>query len=169
MKSWVLKKFQDDGGKPLQLINASAKDLPGPFAIDTNGQQLPFDPNSVLYLTKISDGGLKVDFDYSDGKASVHKSFAFGRDSYLADVKSSILENNTLVPHVLMWRGGFGDQKIHNAAGVEHTTHYDAGASKLITKTPKDAKNGPVTDTGVFTFGGLEDTFFAAVALPMKG
>ena len=38
--------------------------------------------------------------------------------------------------------------------------HYDAGASKLITKTAKDAKNGPFTDSGNYTFGGLEDRFF---------
>ena len=180
IKSWVLKKFQDDEGKPLQLIDTEAINppanlstganfiLPAPFSIDLNGQKLPFDPNTVLYQPKISNGGLTLEFDYSDGKAAVHKSFAFERNSYLSEIKSSALENGMPVPEFLMWRGGFGDSKIQNAASVEHTTHYDAGASKLITKTPKDAKNGPVTDSGNFTFGGLEDTFFAAVALPAK-
>jgi YidC/Oxa1 family membrane protein insertase len=168
IKSWVLKKFKDDDGKPLQLINSAAKDLPSPISLDLSGQKLPFDPNSVLYLTKVMDGGLTVNFDYADGNAAVHKSFVFGRDSYLADVKSSVTEGNTLVPALLMWRGGFGDPRIRNAASVEHTTHYDTAAGKLITKTPKDAKNGPITDAGNFSFGGLEDTFFAAVALPAK-
>jgi YidC/Oxa1 family membrane protein insertase len=168
IKSWVLKKYQDDAGKPLQLINPAAKDLPSPFSIELNGQSLPFDPNKVLYLPKISDGGLSVEYNYSDGRAAVHKSFTFRQDSYLADVKSSVLLNNTPVPHFLTWRGGFGDQKVRNAASLEHTTHYDASNSKLITKTAKDAKNGPVTDAGNFTFGGMEDNFFASVALPLK-
>ena len=34
VKSWVLKKFQDDSGKPLQLVNSYANDVPLPFAID---------------------------------------------------------------------------------------------------------------------------------------
>jgi YidC/Oxa1 family membrane protein insertase len=168
VRSWVLKKYQDESGKPLELINPSAKDLSSPFAIDLSGQYLPFDPNKVLYLPKISGGGLTVEYDYSDGKASVHKSFVFSKDSYLADVKSVILLNGTPVTSFLTWRGGFGDPKVRNAAAVEHTTHYDAGAGKLITKTAKDAKNGPVTDSGNFTFGGLEDNFFATVALPAK-
>jgi YidC/Oxa1 family membrane protein insertase len=168
IKSWVLKKYQDDSGKPLQLINPSSKELSSPFAIDLSGQYLPFDPNTVLYVPKVSGGGLTVEYDYSDGKASVHKSFIFSKDSYLSDIKSSILLNNTPVQHFLTWRGGFGDSKVRNAASVEHTTHYDASAGKLITKNAKDAKNGPVTDSGSFTFGGLEDNFFATVALPAK-
>jgi YidC/Oxa1 family membrane protein insertase len=168
IKSWVLKKYQDDAGNPLQLINPSARDLASPFALDLNGQSLPFDPNKVLYLPKVSNGGLTIEYDYSDGKASVHKAFVFLRDSYLADVKSSVVLNNTPIVCFLTWRGGFGDQKVRNAASVQHTTHYDAAASKLITKTAKDAKNGPVTDSGNFTFGGMEDNFFASVALPAK-
>jgi len=44
---------------------------------------------------------------------------------------------------------------------------YDASAGKLVKKSAKDAKNGPITDSGNYTFGGLEDNFFAAVALPV--
>jgi YidC/Oxa1 family membrane protein insertase len=169
-KSWVIKKYKDESGKPLQIINPSVagSNVPEPFAIETEGQKLSFDPNTVLYRTNVINGGLTVEFDYSDGKSAVHKSFTFRRDSYLADVKSSVTENNIPVPHLLLWRGGFGDPKIRNAYSIEHTVYYDAAASKLKTNTAKDAKNGPVTNTGNFTFGGLEDTFFAAVALPAK-
>lgn len=169
VKSWVLKKFQDNDLKPLELINKSANNVPLPFTIETTGQKLTVDPNAVLYQAKPTADGVGIVYEFSDGKTTIHKSFQFGRDSYLADVKSQILENNTPVPHVLMWRGGFGDQKVRSAASTEHTVRYDASASKLITKTTKDAKNGPITDTGNYTFGGLEDNFFAAVALPGDG
>jgi YidC/Oxa1 family membrane protein insertase len=112
IKSWVLKKYQDDAGKPLQLINTAVpadKDLPAPFSIELNGQSLPFDPNKVLYLARVSDGGLAIDYSYSDGRAAVHKQFTFRQNSYLADVKSSVLLNGTPVPHFLTWRGGFGE------------------------------------------------------------
>src|SRR6185437_9016053 len=99
----------------------------------------------------------------------IRKSFQFGHDSYLANLKSEVSVNGSLVPCFLMWRGGFGDLGVHNAASSQHTVRFDAGSNKLITKTAKDAKNGPVTDSGNYMFAGLEDTFFAAVALPAEG
>ncbi len=138
------------------------------------GQKLPFDPNTVLYQSSRSPNGTGIAFEFSDAGTTIRKSFDFTNQSYLAEIKSVVLQNNTPVPHLLMWRGGFGDQKVRNAYSTEHTVRYDLGAiapterrtGKLITKTTKDAKNGPVTDTGYYTFAGLEDNFFAAVALP---
>jgi YidC/Oxa1 family membrane protein insertase len=166
VKSWVLKHYRDDSGKPLQLVNTAATDVPLPFTIEVTGQKLSFDPNTVLYRPTVLANGTGIAYEFSDGHTTIRKSFQFSKDSYLADVKSIVLENNTPVPHLLMWRGGFGDQKVHNAAVTEHTVRYDTSAGKLVTKTVRDAKNGPVTDTGNYTFGGLEDNFFAAVALP---
>jgi YidC/Oxa1 family membrane protein insertase len=172
VKSWVLKKYQDEAGKPLQLINELAfggqagNNVPLPFAIDTKDQKLTFDPNTVLYEATGTPDGTGIDYEYSDGKTSVRKSFHFGKDTYLAEVKSTVTQGSTLIPHFLAWRGGFGDPKAFRASSTEHTVHYDGTAGKLVTKNPKDAKNGPVTDSGNFTFAGLEDNFFAAVALP---
>jgi YidC/Oxa1 family membrane protein insertase len=168
-KSWVLKKFNDDAGKPLELINLAAGNVPAPFSIDFTGQKPRFDPNKVLYEAKVSADGTSVDYEYSDGGATIRKSFVFSKDSYLATIKSTVVENNTPIPHVLTWRGGFGDQTVRAPSAAVHTVHYDTAASKLITKSAKDAKNGPFSDSGNFTFGGLEDNFFAAVALPAEG
>ncbi|HEX4165019.1 MAG TPA: membrane protein insertase YidC [Bryobacteraceae bacterium] len=165
-KSWVLKQFRNDDGKPLEVIANTANDIPLPFSLDLTGQKPAFDPNTVLYKPEVSADGLTVDYTYSDGKTVIHKSFAFLKDSYLSQIKSSVSMNGVPVPALLTWRGGFGDSKVRNAAATEHTVRYDATTSKLITKTTKDAKNGPVTDSGNYTFAGLEDTFFAAVALP---
>ena len=166
IKSWVLKKYQDAAGKPLELINSAAKDVPAPFSVQIKNQQITLDPNSGLYQQKSTTGGNGVEYEYSDGRTTVRKSFVFGPDSYLAEVKSQVTLNGTAIPHFLDWRGGFGDQKVRNAAGNQHTVRYDASAGKLVTKVPKDAKDGPITDSGNYTFAGLEDNFFAAVALP---
>ena len=175
IKSWVLKRYKDNAGKPLQLIgdstfvnqNGGARLLP--FMIDTRDRQLSVDPNTAFYRPTITDGGKTVAYEFSDGKTMIRKSFQFRQDSYLAEVRSTITQAGATVPHFLMWRGGFGDPKAFRAASTEHTVRYDASASKLITKTAKDAKNGPVTDSGNYTFAGLEDTFFAQVALPREG
>ncbi|HSU58217.1 MAG TPA: membrane protein insertase YidC [Bryobacteraceae bacterium] len=166
VKSWVLKNYKDDAGKPLQLTDPAATDVPSPFSLEISGAKPAFDPNTVLYQVKPAANGLGLDYEYSDGKTTIRKSFQFGKNSYLSNVKSVVLENGTPVPSALMWRGGFGDQKVRNASSIERTVRYDTIAKKLITKSSKDAKNGPITDTGNYAFGGLEDNFFAAVALP---
>ena len=175
IKSWVLKRYKDNAGKPLQLIgdDAFANQSGGvrllPFMVDSSDRKLSVDPNTVLYRAAVTDDHKSVTYEFSDGKTTIRKSFQFQQDSYLAEIRSAITEDGAEVPHFLMWRGGFGDPKAFRAASTEHTVRYDAGASKLITKTAKDAKNGPVTDSGNYTFAGLEDTFFAQVALPREG
>lgn len=169
--SWVLKKYKNEDGKPLQLINQQAvqQNLPLPFTIQIAGGKLPFDPNSVLYATKIDPDGLGIDFTYSNGNVTVEKDFHFGRSTYLTDIKSSVRNGSALVPFFLMWRGGFGDERAFRAATTQTTVRYDASDKKLITKTPKDAKDGPITAVGDEVFAGVEDKFFAMLALPPNG
>ena len=56
--------------------------------------------------------GLGIDFEFSDGRSTARKSFRFLRNSYLSQVSSEVRENNTGVPHLLAWRGGFGDLNV---------------------------------------------------------
>jgi YidC/Oxa1 family membrane protein insertase len=174
VKSWVLKRFKDAAGKPLQLVHQTAfggqnANVPPPFAIEIKDQRITVDPNAVLYRATPTSDGIGVDYDYSDGRTTIRKSFHFSKDSYLAEVQSSVVSGDTPVPHFLEWRGGFGDPKAFRASTTGRTVRYDASAGKLIEKTAKDAKNGEITDSGNYTFGGLEDNFFAAVALPRSG
>jgi YidC/Oxa1 family membrane protein insertase len=174
VKSWVLKRYMDGEGKPLQLVHQAAfgtqnASLPLPFSIEIKDQRITVDPNAALYQVTRAPEGIGVDYAYSDGRTTIHKSFHFNKNSYLAEVQSSVVSGDAPVPHFVEWRGGFGDPKAFRASTTGRTVHYDAGAGKLIEKTFKDAKNGTITDAGNYTFGGLEDNFFAAVALPPSG
>lgn len=173
IKSWVLKDYRDTAGKPLELINEQAfppgSDVPRPFSVQPIDHKLSFDPNAVLYQQNVSPDRTGIEYQFSDGKTTIRKSFQFNKTSYLSEVRSTITDGSTLIPHFLIWRGGFGDPKAFRAAATETTIRYDATASKLITKTVKDAKNGPVTDSGNYTFAGQQDNFFAEVALPRDG
>ncbi len=70
------------------------------------------------------------------------------------------------MPHLLAWRGGFGDSALPNSAVLQHSIHYDLAQSKLITQDAKSAKNGPVPASGSYSFAGIEDNYFAAAFLP---
>jgi YidC/Oxa1 family membrane protein insertase len=167
VRSWVLKDYKDRDGKPLELVNQVAlPKVPAPFALAFKNQAPATDPNTALFKADTSADGLKVSFEFSDGVASIKKAFQFDKKSYLVAVTSEVTQNGTLVPHLLTWRGGFGDAKVPNAIVAQHALYYDLPAAKLQVKQAKDAKDGPVSVSGQFSFLGLEDSYFCAVFLP---
>ncbi len=167
-QSWMLKKFLDSKGKPLELINTAVTgQVPLPFAVALkNGDQAPF--NDALFVAKPSADGLGIEYEYSDGTLHCTKSFRFTQNSYLSDIVSQVTDSGKGVPHRLEWRGGFGDSTVLNRTSAQQTVHYDVANTKLFTNPAKDAKNGPVSSVGNFSFLGIDDTFFAAVFLPRE-
>ncbi|MEO8132341.1 MAG: membrane protein insertase YidC, partial [Bryobacteraceae bacterium] len=157
----------DGKGNPLEVVNtAAAAKVYYPFAVQFKNQKPTTDLNQALFVGKKSADGLSVDFEYSNGKTTARKSFAFEKNRYLFNLSSEVLEGTTPVPHLLVWRGGFGDASVVNAAAGQHSLHFDTAQNKLIVQEAKSAKDGPVTNSGNFSFAGLEDTFFAAVVVP---
>jgi YidC/Oxa1 family membrane protein insertase len=167
VKSWILKKFKDHKDKPLDLVNTAAlAEVPAPFSIYFKNQQPANDPNAALFKVDSSDDNLSLNFEYSDGRSAVRKTFKFAKDSYRVNVTTQVTDNGIPVPHSIEWRGGFGDETVVNAPAEQKAVYYDLTNSKLLEKDPKEAKNGPVTFSGQFSFAGLEDKYFAGVFLP---
>jgi YidC/Oxa1 family membrane protein insertase len=175
VKSWVLKDYKDHNGKPLELVNTVALDkVPAPFSIEFKNQKPTTDPNTAIY--KASRDGDNLTFEFSDGRMDVKKTFEFGKESYLARVTSQASQNGVLLPHLVEWRGGFGDETIVNPALAQHALLFDPNAPRkwglfndqLQKKDAKEAKSGPVSTSGQYTFAGIEDGYFAGVYLPIS-
>ncbi len=166
VRSWILKAYKDQAQKPVDLVNSRAlAKVPGAFAVMVKGQSLAPDPNMALFQVQRPDD-LTATFQYSDGRVAVKKSFHFSQKSYLVKVSSEVSQNGAPLPHALAWRGGFGDSTIVNAANYQQAVYYDVGNSKLQELPVKNAKDGPVSSAGQYSFAGLEDAFFAGVYLP---
>jgi YidC/Oxa1 family membrane protein insertase len=167
VRSWILKAYKDHKGKPVDLANQKALEkVPAQLSLLFKNQAPSTDPNTALFHTDRSADGLSVNFEFSDGRSAVKKSFVFDKRKYLAHVTSQVTENGVMIPHSLQWRGGFGDPSVVNAASTEHTLYYDLSQQKLVVNDVKEAKNGPVSTSGQYSFAGLEDSYFAAVFLP---
>jgi len=167
VRSWELKKFKDHTGKPLQLVNTGAlSKVPAPFSLWMKDDKTASLVNYALFVQKPSPDGLGVDYEFSDGKTVCRKSFRFAKDSYLSQFSSEVTQNGTPAPHLVEWRGGFGDPTVLNRASAQHAVYYDVAQSKLKTNDAKAAKDGPVISSGSYSFAGLDDTFFAFVVLP---
>ena len=168
VKSWVLKKYKDSLGKPLDLVNpvSLAKGLELPFSYQFKDQKPAVDLNKELFVAKPGGDGLRIDFEFSDGKVVARKSFLFEKSTYLSRVSSEVTLSGVAIPHLFIWRGGFGDSTVPKAYAAQHSTYYDSAAEKLHVTDSKEGKDAPVVATGQFTFAGLEDAYFAAVILP---
>jgi len=170
VQSWILKKYVDSHHKPLEVVNTAAPSVIGyPFSLEFKNQKPAVDLNSALYAVKRSGDGLEVTFEFSDGKLLARKGFRFTKTSYQSQISSEVFDNGVAIPHLVQWRGGFGDMTVPSPVAAQHAVHYDSSAGKLILTNAKDAKNGPVTAVGAFSFAGMEDAYFTAVALPADG
>ena len=170
VRSWILKKYKDSSRNQLELVNfAAAPEAGYPFTLVFKNQKPATDVNNALYSVQYSPESLTATFEFSDGKVFARKIFQFAKDRYLAQVTTEVTDNGAPVPHLIAWRGGFGDMTVPSPSAAQHTIHYDSASGKLITQSAKDAKNGPVAATGAFSFAGMEDSYFTAVFLPSAG
>ena len=167
VRSWQLKKSLADG-KPLELVNtAAAVEDPFPFSLYMAGHKvLAKRLNAALYRKTVDPDGLGVTFDYSDGHTTVRKTFRFRKDSYLGQISSEVDTDGQPIDNSLEWRGGFGDFTLANSASKQQTIYFDLTANSLKEQTVSAAKNGPATNSGNFSFAGIEDGYFTAVFLP---
>jgi YidC/Oxa1 family membrane protein insertase len=163
--SWRLKEYRGPEG-PLELVNANAGSQVGyPMSVHpAPPAQLSVDLNQMLFAVEQSEDGRKLEFRYSDGKVRAHKTFSFNPASYVSTITSEIADGGNLVPHVLTWRGGFGDFPVDNPAGRMHSVYFDSAENELVLLEAKVGRDAPDFRTGRYQFAGIQDTYFAAVA-----
>jgi YidC/Oxa1 family membrane protein insertase len=165
VRSWRLKKYRGNDGKYLELVNLAAG-VEFPFSLYFPDKQPTAKVNWTYYTQTGDPDGLGVTYVFSDGETSVRKVFRFQKNSYLLQVSTEVSTGGQAVPHMIEWRGGFGDFTVTTAVADQHTLYFDVAQNKLIEQRASAAKNGPVTASGNFSFGGIADKFFAAVFLP---
>jgi len=175
VRSWILKKYTDRAGKPLELVNAASySKVAPPFSVVLRDDKAADALNYGLYEAKPSANGLGIQYTFSDGKNYALKTFQFSKSGYLPQVTTEVTVNGVPTEHLIQWRGGFGDPTVLNRTGEEHAVYFDPKESgtlgftqgKLFSKDAKSVKDGPSIATGDFSFAGLDDRFFAAVFLP---
>jgi YidC/Oxa1 family membrane protein insertase len=172
-KSWVLKKYFDDQGRPLELVHQAAAQLYGyPLSLWTYDENLRKQLASALYVS--SGGGTltapaNITCEYSDAGITVRKSFHFDH-SYVVKIETVVTQNGQPVRAFPAWPGGFGDQATPAAYAVATVDLYAGetnwhGGEKVIRRAIKDISGG-ATLNGPFAWAGAADQYFAAVFLP---
>ncbi|MDX2151290.1 MAG: membrane protein insertase YidC [Bryobacteraceae bacterium] len=170
VRSWVLKNYMDAAGKPVDVVNSAAANKVGyPLALWFKERKPNADLDRALYKTTVAEDGLSIAFEWSNGRVAAKKSLRFAKASYLTQIESTVTENGQQIPHLLAWRGGFGDASVPKAHTLQHVIFYDTQSGSLTVNDAGKAKDGPVVNGGQYSFAGIEDAYFAAVFLPEGG
>jgi YidC/Oxa1 family membrane protein insertase len=165
VKSWILKKYDDDHHKPLELVSRAAERYGYPLSLWTYDLTQRNKLNSALYVA--SDSGRlsapgQVSFEYADQTVAVRKTFSFDH-SYVLHVETSVLAQGSQVTAFPMWPTGFGDEASpasYAASRIEH--QYNNNTERLDIKKV----SGGATLPGPFNWAGVVDQYFAAVFIP---
>jgi YidC/Oxa1 family membrane protein insertase len=166
VKSWILKKYDDDKGQPLELVNAAASAKFGlPLSLWAYDETLRNKLNSVLYVSS-SPGTVtapaEISFEYADQDVTVIKKFRFDH-SYVVRVETSVHGKAGEVAAFPMWPAGLGDElspASYANGSVEY--QYNDKVERLAVKKVV----GSNTLKGPFHWAGVLDRYFGAIFLP---
>ncbi len=168
VKSWILKKYRDDKGNPLELVNAQAASKYGyPLSLWSYDEGLRKKLNEALYVASATGeqhAPASLTYEYSDSGTIVRKTFSFDH-SYVVKAETSVYVNGSPVQAYPAWPAGFGDQTTPASYAAARIDYQSGDTIERI-----DAKkvSGRNTMRGPFHWAGAVDQYFAAVFLPSQ-
>jgi YidC/Oxa1 family membrane protein insertase len=174
VKSWVLKKYKDDAGKPFDLVNQTvAAQLGNPLSFYTYDKELAKRLNEALYAGGEERHGASgaLSYEFSDGDVTVRKTFRADKD-YLLNVETEVVRNGQRVQALPQWPSGLGDQ-LAPVSFTKSTLDYQQG-NTVERKEPSSGGMfsskkwivGGLTVPGPFDWAALADQYFAVAFLP---
>ena len=165
VKSWVLKKYKDDKGQPLDLVNPATSNLGLPLSLFTYDDALRSKINSALYVvnptSQVAVPG-ELNFEFSDGSVSVHKTLRFDH-SYVVWLETEVTVNGKPAQAYPSWPAGFGDQ---GTAPSWASARIDYFAGDRVERLATKKVSGGNTLHGPFQWAGPQDQYFATIFLP---
>jgi YidC/Oxa1 family membrane protein insertase len=171
--SWILKRYKDDEGQPLDLVDHAASAKFGfPLSLYTYDPALTQTLANALYIPSAT-GPLQspatLSFHYEANGLSVTKTFTFGAD-YLVHADTSVTRNGAPVRALLSWPSGTGDiekarTRLFHGSSVSDP-NIDTMQSGKDAHIPSKKVSGGATLAGPFDFIGISDQYFAATFLP---
>ncbi len=169
VKSWILKKYKDDSGNPLDLVNKQAAEKFGyPLSLYTYDQNLSEQINkNALYVpsaTGTMNAPSELAFEYAGNGVTVRKSFVFG-SGYVISIETQVTQNGKTLPVYPAWPAGLGDETTAQGYASERIEYLATGESKPERIAAKKVSGGN-TIRGPFYWAGSQDQFFAAIFLP---
>src|SRR3990170_498477 len=170
VRSWRLKHYLDQQGRPLELIESAVPNQPLPFTLRTADAQVNAAIKDALYAASgvptapMTAASTELRFEYQDTNA-VHavKTFRLDPSSYIVSFSASIRAGDRELPAAVLWGpavggGGAVTTGMQPAQGLA----FENGAVTRL--TAGDIAKQPLHE-GNFNYAGVDDNYFMAIAL----
>lgn len=179
-KHWILKKYSDSAGKPLDMVQQQASERFGlPLSLFTYEPALTAQLNQVLYRPSATGFVLApnaVTFHYAQNGLDVVKTFRFDT-SYVVTAEVQVRRNGLPVRALLSWPAGLGDMeefKPQTVKGGDSGYLIRSSANSIFAwsldgkqDSEKASKvSGNATLDQPYEYAAIADLYFAAALLP---
>ncbi|HET6934974.1 MAG TPA: membrane protein insertase YidC [Candidatus Angelobacter sp.] len=173
VKSWVLKKYRDAKGNPLDMVNSAAAPTLGyPLSLFSYDKDLQDKLNQAMFVA--SGTGLQtgsVTFEYSDGDITARKTFRPDKN-YVVAIETEVTRDGQRVLVYPQWPGGLGDQGTLASYSASRIEWFQDGSIERKTATSgwfltgKKWISGGQTLNGPFQWAGTADQYFVTAFMP---
>lgn len=176
VKHWVLKKFKDAAGKPLDLVQPQLSEQFGlPLSFFTYEPNLTAQLNQALYQPSTTGNLLApgaLTFHYAQGGLDVVKTFRFD-SSYVIGIETTVLRNGAPVRALVDWPAGLGDMDSAQSrssggtfSGVRTPSQITFSVNGKDDTVAGNKVSGNATTEQPYDFAAVSDLYFAAAFLP---
>ena len=181
VKHWILKKYDDTDGKPLDLVQPQVSARFGlPLSFFTYDSSLTSELNDALYQVTVSDaersssGALlapaSVTFRYADHGLDAVKSLYFN-SSYVISVDTEVKRDGVPVRALVAWPAGLGDMEefrptFHGTVFTSASSRFAWSLNGKEDSTVAKKVSGDETLNAPYSYAAVADLYFAAAFLP---
>ena len=183
VKHWILKKYFDNSGKPLDLVQPQAAER---FGLPLSLFAYPDSPapmkllNDALYQVTINGAPVSsstlvlapatIGFHYAQNGIDVVKSVRFDT-SYVVDVSAEVKQNGVPVRALVQWPAGLGDMEEFHSVGMRGATSRTPSFFAWSLDNKQDSLaatkvSGDATLNAPYQYAAITDLYFAAAFLP---
>jgi YidC/Oxa1 family membrane protein insertase len=181
VKSWILKKYFDSSGKPLDIVQQQAAAKFGlPLSLFTYDSGLTSQLNNALYQVSVagtqpSATGLilaptSITFHYAANGVDALKTFNFN-SSYVIGIQTQVKQNGSPVRALVQWPAGLGDmEELHQGSlyggSVPTPSYFAWSIDGKESSLPAAKVSGNNTLDQTYDFAAVTDLYFASAFLP---
>ena len=181
VEHWILKKYFDSAGKPLDLVQPQAAARFGlPLSLFTYDSGLTSQLNQALYQVSVSGAQpsatgsvlapASVTFHYASNGLDVVKTFGFN-STYVINVESQVKQNGAPVRALVTWPAGLGDMEELQQTGMlpsqTRTPFFFAWSVDGKQDSLAAAKvSGNNTVSVPYQYAAIMDLYFASAFMP---
>jgi YidC/Oxa1 family membrane protein insertase len=172
LTSFLLKKYKNDFDNPLEMVPQGGDVKLYPLSLEAEDKSIAGKAATAIFaldkesLTlKGSESGT-INFSYSDGRLSFHKTVTFKAESYVLGIKFDAMDGTNPLPVRILWSPGLEDfSSYKNRNDLRPTQGLVDTGEKVDRQAAKKVEGFQKVGASV-RWGGLENSYFAAIFIP---